>query len=206
MTRCAHARASLATLVVAAACAHPPRSPRALVRAYDRALRDDDPHRAYALLAPELRARTSEDAFVERWRANRAELLAERQVAGAATFGRAEAVTRHPDGTRVTWIRADGRFLARSGLPGAPRTDTPQAAIRALIAHLRALAPDQAGPAAAPELRARLVRDWELRAQAIERALSVRANLQVSGDGLRAELRYGDGGSIRKPSGWRETG
>lgn len=206
---CPRRLGGLGALLFTLACGHGPRSPQALMRAYDQALRDDDPHRAYALLSPDLRARTSEAAFVERWKKNRPELLAEREAQAREqppTFGLARAVTHHPGGARVEWVEVDGRFLATSGLPGAPRMDTPQAAIRALVAHLRSLAPQQAGPAAAPELRARLARDWELRARAIERALKDLANLQVSGDGLRAELRYGDSGSIRleqRPEGWR---
>ena len=117
-----------------------PSSPEALRDAYARALTRDDPAAAYALLSPELRATSSKEAFIARWKSQ----TDERAAAQAAldTLPRSlqspqlAGETTH-DGAVLTWAVVGGRYQIVSGLPGLPDLSTPASAVRAFIAAIR---------------------------------------------------------------------
>ncbi|EDM78890.1 hypothetical protein PPSIR1_03438 [Plesiocystis pacifica SIR-1] len=186
------------------------RSPQGLREAYAAALRADDPDAAYALLAPEVQARTDIESFRERWARNGDrhhdtleaidDLDDDRQ--GAVITG----TTTHEGGVVIHWAQTRAGFLVVDGLPGIPDTSTPTSAARALVAALRSISAVQLERVLATTLIERLGEDWNARADAIEAALTDPGAITYSGDNTRAMLRYGGGRLItfeQTPQGWR---
>lgn len=187
------------------------RSPEALRDAYAAALRRDDPDAAYALLAPQVQATTTREAFRARWKADSSEragalkALAElpkthqRPIHGGQTV----------HGDRVLrWAEVGGKYQLVDGLPGLPDTSTPAQAIRAFLTALRAADLHTLEALVDDELATRLADDWNRRAAAIEALLGQPGSLEFSTDMQRAVLRYEPGRALileQTPVGWRLT-
>lgn len=169
-------------------------SPERLVAAHLKALDDDDPAAAYALLAPEVQAKTPYPEFEARWRADKKEHEAMLAAAKAMDDRLRTAIlggtTVHEGGHVLTWTQIDGEYVVTSGLPGRVHTATPAAAIRAFIAAVRSADWDEVTALMTDDLAAELRRDWERRADAIEAALQKPGTLQLSSDLHRAFIRY----------------
>jgi len=122
-------------------CAHakPTRAidPEPALAAWRAAIAAHDPHAAYKLLSSSLRARASEADFVLQWKASEADLsaqqealhgtLAVRRASGELSDGRAWPLERDRDGWRIGATR-----------PLEPGGDTPEDALRRLIAAVEA--------------------------------------------------------------------
>ncbi len=188
-----------------------PHSPEALHRAYLEAVANNDVDAAYALLAPEVQAEIDREAFERRWTRDareRATWANPKDRSRKAAVARQDAITVHPGGRTITWTRTGEHYQVVHGLPGLPRTDTPAAAIRALLAALRDGDLARLHAVASPDLLARMRESWGARAEAIESALEQPDGLHVSEDGQRAELRYRASEAIRleqTAGGWRVT-
>jgi hypothetical protein len=202
--------ATLATLSGSGCAAGARRSPEGLRDAYAAALRADNPDAAYALLAPEVQAKTDVEAFRARWAANRAQHQAALAGIDGIDEDRKSAVltgtTTHEGGVVLHWTRTSAGFLIVDGLPGIPDTSTPAATARALIAVLRGISSAQLERVLATELLERLGDDWNARADAIEAALAEPGSLSYSSDNSRAVLHYGGGRAItfeQSTGGWR---
>lgn len=187
------------------------RSPEALRDAYAQALRRDDPDAAYALLAPELQAKTSKAAFRARWRAQAAERAAARAAIGdlPATHRAAIPGGQTVHGDRVlTWAQVAGRWQIVDGLPGLPDSSTPSQAIRAFLAAVRSADLHTLEALVSDELAARLRDDWNRRASVIEALLEQPGAIEYSSDMQRAVLRYEPGRALtleQSEAGWRLT-
>lgn len=186
------------------------RSPEALRDAYAQALKRDDPDAAYALLSPELQARTPRAEFRARWQAQTRERAAAQTALASLPPAQRAAIaggqTVHGDRV-LTWVDVAGRYQIVDGLPGLPNSSTPAQTIRAFLAavrgdfrNLEALVSD--------ELAARLRDDWGRRATLIEALLEQPGAIEYSSDMQRAVLRYEPGRALtleQTPAGWRLT-
>ncbi len=188
----------------------PKRSPEGLRDAYAAALRTDDPDAAYALLTPDLQARTGIEAFRARWRDNSAaHKNAQKAIAELPDDRRAAvltATTTHEGGLVLHWAHTSEGYLVVDGLPGVPDTSTPAATARALIGALRGISSVQLERVLATPMLERIGEDWTARADAIEAALLEPGSISYSGDNARAVLRYGAGRAItfeQTAQGWR---
>lgn len=186
------------------------RSPEGLRDAYAAALRADDADAAYALLAPDVQARTSIEAFRERWKSNAAQHKTALEGINKIDDDRENAVltgtTTHEGGVMLHWTHTSLGFLVVDGLPGIPDTSTPAATARALVAVLRGVSDIQLERVLATEMLERLGEDWSARADAIEAALEQPGAISYSADNSRAVLQYGAGRAItfeQTSSGWR---
>jgi hypothetical protein len=186
------------------------RNPEGLRDAYAAALRADDPDAAYALLAPEVQARTDIEAFRARWQKNgpqhEAALEAIQNIDDDRKSPVLTGTTTHEGGVILHWTYTNLGFLVVDGLPGIPDTSTPAATARALIAVLRGVSEVQLERVLATEMIERLGEDWNARADAIEAALAEPGAISYSADNSRAVLRYGSGRAItfeQTSSGWR---
>jgi hypothetical protein len=186
------------------------RSPEGLRDAYAAALRADDPDAAYALLAPDVQARTDIAAFRERWKKNESQHEAALKGIAKIDDDRKTAVltgtTTHEGGVLMHWTHTSLGFLVVDGLPGIPDTSTPAATARALVAVLRGVSDIQLERVLATEMLERLGEDWIARADAIEAALEQPGSISYSADNSRAVLQYGAGRAItfeQTSSGWR---
>lgn len=201
----------LALMLVGTACAAgAKRSPEGLRDAYAAALRADDPDAAYALLAPEVQARTDIEAFRKRWAVSKQQHEAALEALDQLDDDRKAAVmtgtTTHEGGVVIHWTHTNQGFLVVDGLPGIPDTSTPAATARALVAMLRGISSAQLDRVMTTELLERFGEDWSARADAIEAALEEPGSLSYSADNSRAVLRYGGGRTItfeQTTGGWR---
>jgi hypothetical protein len=188
------------------------RSPEAARDAYLEALRKDDPEAAYALLAPDVRARVDYSSFLARWKADVAERKATLEAAKAIDHGRIvaghTATTVHADGVVLQWAKLDDRWYVTGGLPPASRASTPAEAIRSFLAALGGGPLGKAQSFLSPELADALREDWAARTEAIEAALTRPGAIELSEDLLRAQLRYEPQRVIvleQTPRGWAIT-
>ncbi len=188
------------------------RTPEALRAAYADALERDDPKAAYALLSPELQARTSLEEFTARWAAESADHEAAAADLEALTPERSAPLLRgttvHSNGTVLAWSGSSGEYQVTAGLPGLADLSTPAQALRAFIAAIRSADLIALEPLLSEELRARLSDEWEARADAIEERLAVPGAIELSADKQQALLRYDRGRSIalvQSPGGWQIT-
>jgi hypothetical protein len=186
------------------------RSPEGLRDAYAAALRADDPDAAYALLAPDVQARTDPDQFRKRWanstKQHDAALTAIATIDADRETPVLTGTTTHDGGVLLHWTHTSLGFLVVDGLPGIPDTSTPAATARALIAALRGISNVQLERVLATELLELLGEDWTGRADAIETALEEPGSISYSADNARAVLRYGAGRAItfeQTSQGWR---
>lgn len=189
-----------------------PRSPEQLREEYAEALRNDDPTRAYALLAPQAQARISPEEFAARWKSGKKERKLALERLDALDDDRRAAVhagtTVHDGGRTLRWVRAGDRYLIVDGLPGLPDTTTPAQTIRAFISAVRRA--DLAGIDAllSKQLSESMREDWTARVEAIERALERPGAVELSPDLRRAELRYDGHRAValeQTARGWRIT-
>lgn len=186
------------------------RSPEGLRDAYAAALRSDDPDAAFALLAPEVQARTDIEEFRKRWAESDAQHDAALEAIAKIDDDRKTPVltgtTTHEGGVMLHWTYTSLGFLLVDGLPGIPDTSTPAATARALIAALRAVSDAQLERVLSTEMLERLGDDWSARADAIEAALEEPGSISYSADNARAVLHYGAGRAItfeQTVQGWR---
>lgn len=202
---------TLALVLTSTACAAgAKRSPEGLRDAYAAALRSDDPDAAYALLAPEVQARTDIEEFRKRWKQSESQHEAALKALDELDEDRQAPVmtgtTTHPGGVVIHWTHTNQGFLVVDGLPGIPDTSTPAATARALVAVLRGISSAQLERVLATEMLEQLGEDWSARADAIEAALEEPGSLSYSADNSRAVLRYGGGRAItfeQTTGGWR---
>lgn len=205
------ALAMFATSVAGVGCAAgAKRSPEGLRDAYAAALRSDDADAAYALLAPDVQARTDIEEFRARWASNgsrhddAAKAIAD--LDGNREAAVLTATTTHPGGIVLRWAYTSDGFMVIDGLPGVPDTSTPAATARALVAALRQISSVQLERVLGTEMLERLGEDWSARADAIEAALAEPGSISYSSDNARAVLRYGPGRAItfeQTTLGWR---
>ncbi len=188
------------------------RSPQAAREAYLTALRNDDPAAAYALLAPDVRARVEYASFKARWQADGAERKSTLAQAKAMAGGRAPtshaATTVHADGVVLHWAKVGDRWLVTGGLPPASRASTPAGAIRGFVGALGRARLDTAQSFLSDELADGLREDWAARIEAIEAALAKPGAIELSDDLRRAQLRYEPQRVIvleQTPRGWTIT-
>lgn len=188
------------------------RSPEAARDAYLDALRKDDPEAAYALLAPDVRARVDYASFLARWKADGAERKATLDAAKAIDRGRVvaghTATTVHEDGVVLQWAELDDRWFVTGGLPPASRASTPAEAIRSFLGALGVGPLGNAQAFLSAELADALREDWAARTEAIEAALARPGAIELSEDLLRAQLRYEPQRVIvleQTPRGWAIT-
>lgn len=188
------------------------RSPEAARDAYLDALRKDDPQAAYALLAPDVRARVDYPSFLARWKADGAERKATLEAAKAIDRSRVvaghTATTVHDDGVVLRWAKLDDRWFVTGGLPPASRASTPAEAIRGFLAALAQGPLGHARSFLSAELADALREDWAARTEAIEAALARPGAVELSEDLRRAQLRYEPQRVIvleQTPRGWAIT-
>lgn len=185
------------------------RSPEALRDAYAKALARDDPEAAYALLSPELRATTSKEAFVLRWKSQ-----AEERSAAKAALDTLPKTLQAPqlagetthDGAVLTWAMVSGRYQIVSGLPGLPDLSTPASAVRALIAAIRRADLGALSALLTDDLSVRVRDDWNRRADLLEQLLAQPGAIEFTPGMQRAILRYEPGHALtleQTPQGWR---
>lgn len=206
-------RAALLALLALAGCrgGGGARSPEALRDAYARALATDDADAAYALLAPELRARTSRADFTARWKTQvkeRASARAALQTLPAALKPPILGGQTVHDAALLTWVDIGGRYHIVDGLPGLPDTSTPAQAIRAFIAGVRGADLSALSALLTDELAARLREDWSRRVELLEQLLAQPGAIEYSPGMQRAILRYEPGHALtleQTPRGWRIT-
>lgn len=189
------------------------RSPTRLRDAHVAALKADDPHAAYALLSPDLRAATPYEDFEARWKADRAEHAAAISAAESLPAELAAPIhggtTMHPGGRVLVWTEVGEELLVTDGLPGRPDTSTPASTVRAFIAAVRQADLGEIRSLLGDELVGAIDEDWSARVDAIELALEEPGGLELSADLRRAELRYEEGRAVsleQTPHGWRITG
>jgi len=175
-----------------------------------QALERNDPKAAYALLDPEVQARTSTQEFTHRWTTHATERshLVVRMQASAPRNVRAtlESTSATHDGRVLRWLEHGGHHYIVSGLPLLPNTSTPAQTVGALATALRRLDWNAIRALVTPELAARLESDMDARARAVAAALAQPGAFELSGDLRRAVLRYAPGRAIileQKADGWR---
>lgn len=209
-TRCLSVALIGLVLASAGCAAAAKRSPEGLREAYAAALRSDDPEAAYALLAPDVQARTDLAEFRARWAENQARHEGALEAINALDDDHETAVltgtTTHDGGVLIHWAHTSMGFLVVDGLPGIPDTSTPAATARALVAALRGISDVQLERVLATDMLERLGEDWSARADAIEAALEQPGSISYSPDNSRAVLQYGAGRAItfeQTSAGWR---
>jgi hypothetical protein len=204
---------AIAAAVVLVACTpRVVRSPEALRDAHVAALASDDPKQAYALLAPEVRAKVPYADFAQRWRDNAAERKTmasqAKQLDAAWRTPVLEGTTVHAGGRVLRWTRTGDGYMVVEGLPGVAQTQTPAQTVRALIESVRTTDLSRVRRLLGDELAGALAEDWQARVDALEAALERPGAIELSPDLLRAELRYEPNRVLsmeQTPSGWRIT-
>jgi len=159
--------------------------PEDTIAAYRRALRDDDPRAAYALLATRARGAHSADEFERSWRQGVEERKEQERALGGSMSVTLQARSA-PGGDDIE-LRRDGGFwrLSEVPVPGQPAR-TPEEAVRALVRavernDLRAFMRLLTSPAA-----------QDLRARIRERLERLKAALDqpILAEGDRATFQY----------------
>jgi hypothetical protein len=205
------ARFSLLALTALLGCAStPPPKPEGAVRQYLAALDRDDPHGAYTLLQPSLRAHVTESDFTQRWRSSTEErrTQADRLRVALAPgehppVGEWAAII-FPDGARVPLARDAGSWHLTSTELGELHAATPAEALRLFVQAAEARRFDVLLNLLGDPLRSEVERQLRERLDKLKAALGKARDLDVSGD--RARLLYGSGFHIdlRRQNGeWR---
>lgn len=120
----------LAILLLAFACSRAP-APRDTLLAYQRALDQDDPQAAYALLSKDVQERVSKAEFGERWKQSAVERRADRATLLQIPFSQ-EAVAQRDK--RISLSESgSGWKVTRGGLLEQQQLETPEALIQALV-------------------------------------------------------------------------
>lgn len=188
------------------------RSADQLREAYVEVLPSGDAAAAYAMLAPEVRARVPYDAFEARWKAQATERAETAKTARSMSaedgVGLRGGSTLHGTDTVLTWVELDGVYYVTGGLPGTTQSVTPAQTVRALIAAVRKAELAEVRALLGTELAEALAEDWQARVDAIEEALDRPGSIELSPDLRQAELRYETGKALtleQTPEGWRIT-
>jgi len=202
-------RAPLAISILLIGCAHaPPPEPGEALAAYASALERNDARAAYALLAPPVRAHTSEADFAARWRSSTEERRAQAAELRASLRGPRAidewAAVVFPDGGRVPLARDDDGWRLTSTALGEAHAATPVEALRQLAQALEARRFDLVVNLLGEPLRSEVERQLRERLEQLRAALDQGRELEVVGD--RARLQYGPGFRIdlhRQGGEWR---
>ncbi len=157
-----------------------------------QAIAKNDPHAAYALLSSALRARTSEADFTLQWKAAQADLSAQQEALhGPLTVRRAEGDLS--DGRAWPLVRDPDRWRIASTRPLEPGGDTPEDALRRLVAAVEARDFDAVVALLAEPLRTTLeqaLADRLARLKAAIRRGAFDATGASSSAGSAARIRY----------------
>ncbi|HEX8951988.1 MAG TPA: hypothetical protein VF945_09090 [Polyangia bacterium] len=185
-------RASILAMLAALGCAHaPPPSrlpadPEPTLAAWQRAIAAGDAHAAYRLLSSSLRARTSEADFTLQWKAAAADLSAQEEALHAPHALR-QATGELPDGRAWPLVRDPDRWRVAAAHPLEPGGDTPEDALRRLIAAVDARDFDAVVALLAEPLRGTLEQALADRLSRLKAALR-RGAIEASGN--TARVRY----------------
>ncbi len=191
-------RASIAAMLAAvevlaaAGCAHHAAAPRPsadlepALAAWQKAIAANDAHAAYALLSSSLRARLSESDFALQWKAAQADLSAQQEALQSAHTIR-QASGELADGRAWPLVRDDDRWRLAAVHPLEPGGDTPEDALRRLLAALEARDFDAVLGLLAEPLRGTLEQALADRVARLRAALR-RGPVEASGN--TARVRY----------------
>jgi hypothetical protein len=137
-------RACALLLLAALGCAHAPRAapsrtadPAATLRAWSDAIARDDPHAAWRLLSPALRAHLGESDFILQWKAAAADLSAQRDALQAGAVVR-RAAAAAPDGRAWPLVHEDAHWRLAAPRPTEVGGETPEDTLRRLVAAVKA--------------------------------------------------------------------
>jgi hypothetical protein len=183
-------RAALLAVIVTLGCAHtrphPTADPAPLLNAWAQAIAADQPAAGWKLLSAALRARGNENDFALAWHAAAADLAAQAPWLGKAwTLRRASAEL--PDGRALPLTRDGNLWRIAAARPQSVGGDTPEDALRRLIAAAEARDFDAVLGLLGEPLRATVESALADRLEHLKAALHKGA-LEISGNPTR--IRY----------------
>jgi len=194
-------------LSVTTGCAGGGASADTTVREFSRALTDDRPREAYALLSDDYRQRVPFEDF-ERYLRDHPEEA--RDVATLLTRidGEAEvsAIVRYADGQELTLVQEDGRWRISGNPANLYDQSTPRAAVRSFVRAMERRRYDivlrfvpNASREGMDEERLRESFEGEGREEVERLIASLRANLDnpIEEVGDRATMSYGEGAAVQ---------
>lgn len=193
-------RASIvAAMVAAVGCAHRPSSapaaapsdPEPALVAWRQAIAMGDAHAAYKLLSSSLRAHVSESDFALQWKAAQADLSAQEEALHAPYAVRRASVELS-DGRAWPLVRDPDRWRVAAAHPLEPGGDTPEDALRRLIAAIDARDFDALVGLLAEPLRTTVEQALADRVSRLKTAVR-HGGIEMSGSnssGTSARLRY----------------
>jgi hypothetical protein len=179
----------VALAIVLVGCAHHPSTrvdPQPTLHAWSEAIAHNDPHAAYALLSSSLKARLSEADFTLQWKAAPAELSEQQDSLRAATVNRNAAVQQH-DGRALVLVREERLWRLTAPRPSDEGADSPEEALRRLVAALDARDFDAVLRVLAEPLRSSLEQSLSDRLEKLRTSLK-KGGIEASGD--HARIRY----------------
>ena len=186
-------RASIVVAATMLGCAHAPApsphptaDPEPALAAWRRAIAANDAHAAYALLSSSLRARVSEPDFALQWKAAQADLSAQ-QDALASPHTLRQASGELADGRAWPLVHEDDHWRLAALHPLAPGGDTPEDALRRLVAAIEARDFDALLGLLAEPLRSSLEQALADRLGRLKAALR---HGPIEASGSTARLRY----------------
>jgi hypothetical protein len=186
-------RAGAWQMLAAIGCAHAsaPRAPTTIdpepaLVAWRQAIAHHDAPAAYRLLSTALRARTSEADFALQWKSAQADLSAQEEAL-AADHTLRRAAGELPDGRAWPLAHDDGAWRLAATRPLDPGGDTPEDALRRLIAALEARDFDALSALLAEPLRSTLEQALAERLARLKATVR-RGGLEASGN--TARIRY----------------
>ncbi|HLU66160.1 MAG TPA: hypothetical protein VKZ63_07780 [Kofleriaceae bacterium] len=183
----------------AASAAEP--APRG-VAAYLSALRSDDPRRAYALLADDVRKDVPYETFAAEWKASAAERehqarALEEDLRAGADLGERALVT-FPDGTTLGMQRQSGAWRLDVPLLSRTHAATPHVAIELLAAALSERDYDAVMRILTARRREGIGKQVDAFTDSLERHLKSSKDRVGFVGKDRAELQWSDGGTVYK--------
>lgn len=208
-TRRVFGAALLALPLAAMSCAPRPTSLAAQQRlkAYLRAIADDDPEEAYALLDPQLRERLEIASFRRRWKTLKPELASQARVLARRIAPRAAplpivGILQFPADERAVATLVDDRWRVSRGLAEVTPSSTPRLALVALLEAIGEHDYDGARELLSAPMRDHLERALSRPADQLRRALQYPAEIRAR----KARISLPDGGSVElelQADGWR---
>ena len=192
-------RAPILAMLALFGCAHRTPASRAAtadpepaIAAWRDAIAKNDPHAAWALLAAPLRARIHAEEFALQWKAAAADLSAQEEALHQAHAAR-RASGELTDGRAWPLMRDADRWRVASPHPFEPGGDTPEDAVRRLIAAVDARDFDAVVALLAEPLRTTIEQALGDRVSRLKTALR-RGGIEAAGgpsaSGSTARLRY----------------
>jgi hypothetical protein len=185
-------RASALLLLAILGCAHAPppatraSDPEPALAAWRQAIAKNDPHAAYQLLSSALRTRVTEADFALQWKAAQADLSAQEEALHAPHAVR-HAAGELADGRAWPLVHDSDRWRIAAAHPIDPGGDTPEDALRRLIAGVDAHDFDAVVALLAEPLRGTLESALADRLARLKAALR-RGAIEASGN--TARVRY----------------